>query len=61
MTQNIVTKIKTAVNDSHVVVFNLMINCMSAERQFDLTKLGIDIDTLPSASRKLIQDRKSVV
>ena len=57
MTQNIVTKIKTAVNDSHVVVFNLMINCMSAERQFDLTKLGIDIDTLPSASRKLIQEK----
>jgi hypothetical protein len=57
MTMNIVTKVKTAVNDSHVVVFNLLINCMSAERQFDLTKLGIDIDTLPSASRKLIQEK----
>lgn len=57
MTANIVTKVKTAVNDSHVVVFNLMINCMSAERQFDLTKLGIDVSKLPSASRKLIQEK----
>jgi hypothetical protein len=30
---------------------------MSAERQFDLTKLGIDVDKLPSASRKLVQER----
>ncbi len=52
-----VEKVKTAVNDSHVVVFNLMINCLSAERQLDLTKLGIDLESLPSASRKLIQEK----
>lgn len=56
-TQTFVSKVRTAVNDDQVVVFNLMINCMSAERQFDLTKLGIDVDSLPSASRKLIQER----
>ncbi|EPL61663.1 hypothetical protein B382_14653 [Stutzerimonas stutzeri B1SMN1] len=38
-------------------MFNLMVSCMSAERQFDLTKLGIDVDKLPSASRKLVQER----
>lgn len=57
MTTNYVSKVRTAVNDDQVVVFNLMVSCMSAERQFDLTKLGIDIDTLPSASRKLIQEK----
>jgi len=57
MTTNYVSKVRTAVNDDQVVVFNLMVSCMSAERQFDLTKLGIDVDKLPSASRKLIQER----
>ncbi len=52
-----VSKVRTAVNDDQVVVFNLMINCMSAERQFDLTKLGINVDELPSASRKLVQEK----
>lgn len=52
-----VQKVKTAVNDSHIVVFNLMISCISAERQLDLTKMGIDLDSLPSASRKLIQEK----
>jgi hypothetical protein len=53
----IVSKVKTAVNDNQVVVFNLMISCMSAERQIDLAKLGIDVDSLPSASRKLVQEK----
>ena len=57
MTQTYVSKVRTAVNDDQVVVFNLMVSCMSAERQFDLTKLGIDVDKLPSASRKLVQER----
>lgn len=57
MQNTYVSKVRTAVNDDQVVVFNLMISCMSAERQFDLTKLGIDVDKLPSASRKLIQER----
>lgn len=57
MTQTYVSKVRTAVNDDQVVVFNLMVSCMSAERQFDLTKLGIDVDNLPSASRKLVQER----
>lgn len=52
-----VQKVKTAVNDSQVVVFNLMISCISAERQLDLAKMGIDLDKLPSASRKLIQEK----
>lgn len=52
-----VQKVKTAVNDSHIVVFNLMISCISAERQLDLAKMGIDLDSLPSASRKLIQEK----
>lgn len=54
---NYVSKVRTAVNDDQVVVFNLMVSCMSAERQFDLTKLGIDVEKLPSASRKLIQEK----
>jgi len=53
----IVSKVKTAVNDTHVVVFNLMISCMSAERQIDFGKLGIDVNSLPSASRKLVQEK----
>lgn len=57
MTQTYVSKVRTAVNDDQVVVFNLMVSCMSAERQFDLTKLGIDVSKLPSASRKLVQER----
>lgn len=57
MSNTIVTKVRTAVNDDQVVVFNLMISCMSSERQFDLTKLGIDLNSLPSASRKLMQER----
>lgn len=57
MTQTYVSKVRTAVNDDQVVVFNLMISCMSAERQFDLTKLGINVDELPSASRKLVQEK----
>lgn len=57
MSVTFVTKVRTAVNDNNVVVFNLMINCMSAERQFDLAKLGIDLDKLPKASRKLIQEK----
>lgn len=57
MTQTYVSKVRTAVNDDQVVVLNLMVSCMSAERQFDLTKLGIDVDKLPSASRKLVQER----
>lgn len=52
-----VSKVRTAINDDQVVVFNLLISCMSAERQFDLTKLGIDVATLPTASRKLVQER----
>ena len=56
-TQTYVSKVRAAVNDDQVIVFNLMINCMSAERQFDLTKLGIDVDALPSESRKLIQEK----
>ena len=54
---SIVSKVKSAINDNHVVVFNLMISCMSAERQIDVNKLGVDIDTLPSDSRKLVQER----
>ena len=42
MTQTYVSKVRTAINDDQVVVFNLMITCMSAERQLDLTKMGID-------------------
>ncbi|MEX6780281.1 DUF3150 domain-containing protein [Pseudomonas aeruginosa] len=57
MTQTYVSKVRTSVNDDQVVVFNLMVSCMSAERQFDLTKLGIDVSKLPSASRKLVQER----
>ena len=54
---SLVSKVKSAINDNHVVVFNLMISCMSAERQIDVNKLGVDIDTLPSDSRKLVQER----
>lgn len=53
----IVSKVKTAVNDTHVVVFNLMVSCMTAERQIDLAKLGIDVESLPSESRKLVQEK----
>lgn len=54
---NIASTIKTVVNDDHVVVFNLMIALISAERQFDLTNLGIDLESLPSASKKLLQEK----
>ena len=57
MTQTYVSKVRTAINDDQVVVFNLMITCMSAERQLDLTKMGIDVASLPSASRKLVQEK----
>lgn len=57
MTQTYVSKVRTAINDDQVVVFNLMISCMSAERQLDLTKMGINVDLLPSASRKLVQEK----
>ncbi|NVL50040.1 DUF3150 domain-containing protein [Pseudomonas syringae pv. actinidiae] len=57
MTINYVSKVRTAINDDQVVVFNLMITCMSAERQLDLTKMGIDVSSLPSASRKLVQEK----
>lgn len=53
----IVTKIKTNIRDEKVVIFNLMISLISAERQMDLDKLGIDLGLLPSASRKLIQEK----
>lgn len=56
-TQTYVSKVRTAINDDQVVVFNLMITCMSAERQLDLTKMGIDVASLPSASRKLVQEK----
>ncbi|MFL1449338.1 DUF3150 domain-containing protein [Pseudomonas tritici] len=56
-TNTIVSKVRTAVNDEEVVVFNLMVNCMSSERQLDLTKMGIDVSALPSASRKLVQEK----
>ena len=59
MTQTYVSKVRTAINDDQVVVFNLMITCMSAERQLDLTKMGIDVASLPSASRKLVQENLS--
>lgn len=57
MTNTIVSKVRSAINDDQVVVFNLMITCMSAERQLDLTKMGIDVAKLPSASRKLVQEK----
>lgn len=57
MTQTYVSKVRTAINDDQVVVFNLMITCMSAERQLDLTKMGIDVSKLPSSSRKLVQEK----
>lgn len=57
MTQTYVSKVRTAINDDQVVVFNLMITCMSAERQLDLTKMGIDVSKLPKSSRKLIQEK----
>lgn len=57
MTQTYVSKVRTAINDDQVVVFNLMITCMSAERQLDLTKMGVDVTMLPSASRKLVQEK----
>lgn len=55
--QTVVSKVRTAVNDDEVVVFNLMISCMSSERQLDLTKMGIDVGALPSESRKLVQEK----
>lgn len=57
MTTTTVTKIKTNIREDKVVVFNLMINLISSERQMDLDNLGIDLGQLPSASRKLIQEK----
>lgn len=54
---NLVTKVRTVTNDNYVVVFNLFANCVSSERQLDVTKLGINLDELPSGPRKLIQEK----
>jgi hypothetical protein len=51
------TIIKNAVQDTHAIVFNLYINSMSADRQLDLSKVGIEVNTLPKESKALLEDK----
>lgn len=53
---NAVTVTSTA-QDSKVAILNLMISCMSADRQIDLSKIGIKVEELPEATRKMITEK----
>lgn len=51
------TTIQNAVQDTHVIVFNLYINSMSADRQLDLSSVGIEVNTLPKATKALLEEK----
>lgn len=51
------TTIQNAVQDTHVIVFNLYINSMSADRQLDLSSVGIEVNTLPKETKALLEEK----
>ncbi len=51
---NAVTNVNT---ESSVVVINLAVSAMSADRQVDLAEIGISFDDLPKASKKLVEEK----
>lgn len=53
----IVNAVKNAVQDTHVVIINLAISSMSADRQVDMFDLGVSVDSLPKASKKLCEEK----
>jgi len=53
---NAVTVTSTA-QDSKVAILNLLISAMSADRQIDLSKIGIKVEELPEATRKMITEK----
>lgn len=57
MTNTIITAVKEAYAEKAVVVFNLAISSMSADRQIDLSDLGVEVDSLPAATKKLVEEK----
>lgn len=51
------TTITNAVQDTHVIVFNLYINSISADRQLDLSSVGIEVNTLPKETKALLEEK----
>lgn len=46
-----------AVQDTKVAILNLLCSAMSADRQIDLSKIGIKVEELPEATRKMITEK----
>lgn len=57
MTNTIITAVKDAYAEKAVVVFNLAISSMSADRQIDLGDLGVAVESLPAATKKLVEEK----
>jgi hypothetical protein len=52
-----VNAVTNVAQESSVVVINLAVSAMSADRQVDLAEIGISFDDLPKASKKLVEEK----
>ncbi|MDI2336456.1 hypothetical protein OLN11_30185 [Pseudomonas aeruginosa] len=51
------TQVISAANDNKVVVINLLVSAMAADRQIDLDVLNIKVEELHDEIRKLVTEK----
>jgi hypothetical protein len=54
---NSAVQIVAKTEETKVAVINLLISCISEDRQIDLSEIGIKVEELPAATRKMMSEK----